>query len=209
MGPRRRCPSARGSDPNGVPCGLARRQKQTQGLTVRTTKFSSAALALSGLGLYGCSGGHSGPSCPAFDYTKYTPASTTLTLKNDIQPIFAASCAIGMSCHVSPNFAGSQPQAGLGLGPPTSMPPDAAALAAILTALAASSTEAPGSKRVSPAAPEKSFLMVKIEADPTTCNAECTAGSSGVCGSRMPFGQPPLSDANIGKIRDWIKSGAP
>ncbi len=54
-----------------------------------------------------------------------------------------------------------------------------------------------GLLRVDPGNPDNSFLVVKLEGPPPPM------------GSRMPFGQPPLSASEIQVIRDWITAGAP
>ena len=56
------------------------------------------------------------------------------------------------------------------------------------------STQQPGVFLVSPFNPNNSYIVHKIE-------------GTGL-GSRMPFGRPPLSSANIQLIRDWISEGA-
>ena len=53
--------------------------------------------------------------------------------------------------------------------------------------------------RVKPGFPEQSYLMLKLE------GKHLDAGGSG---QRMPFAQPPLDDATIKKVRDWITAGA-
>ncbi len=51
--------------------------------------------------------------------------------------------------------------------------------------------------RVNPGAPDNSYLVRKVE------------GAAGITGAQMPFGGPPLSQAQIDEIRSWIASGAP
>jgi hypothetical protein len=58
------------------------------------------------------------------------------------------------------------------------------------------SSEQPSSLRVKPGDPGASYMVQKIE------------GRAAV-GARMPFGQPPLPDATIQAIRQWITNGAP
>src|SRR5262245_16280280 len=58
-----------------------------------------------------------------------------------------------------------------------------------------SSSEVPSLKRVKPSDPDNSYLVQKVE------------GTAAV-GGRMPLGRPPLSDAQIGLIRQWIAEGA-
>jgi hypothetical protein len=60
----------------------------------------------------------------------------------------------------------------------------------------APSAEVPALLRVKPGDPNASYLVQKIE------------GRAAV-GARMPLGQPPLSQANIDLIRQWITDGAP
>jgi hypothetical protein len=54
-----------------------------------------------------------------------------------------------------------------------------------------------GLLRVVPGDPQDSFLLVKLTGPPSDE------------GAGMPFGQPPLSTADIALVRDWILTGAP
>lgn len=58
------------------------------------------------------------------------------------------------------------------------------------------STEMPQLARVAPSDPANSYLYRKIT-------------GAGITGDRMPQGLPPLSDAQIRLVRDWIRRGAP
>jgi hypothetical protein len=58
------------------------------------------------------------------------------------------------------------------------------------------STEMPGLRRVAPNDPANSYLYRKIT-------------GAGITGDRMPQASPPLSDAQIKLVRDWIRRGAP
>jgi hypothetical protein len=58
------------------------------------------------------------------------------------------------------------------------------------------SSEVPSLQRVQPGNAENSYLVHKIE------------GRAAV-GARMPLGGPPLSQANIDLIKQWIVAGAP
>jgi predicted CxxxxCH...CXXCH cytochrome family protein len=58
------------------------------------------------------------------------------------------------------------------------------------------SVEMPSLKRVTPGDPSNSYLYRKIT-------------GSGITGDRMPQSLPPLSDAQIKLVRDWIRRGAP
>lgn len=58
------------------------------------------------------------------------------------------------------------------------------------------SVEMPQLARVTPGDPGNSYLYRKVT-------------GSGITGDRMPQGGPPLSDAQLALIRDWIRRGAP
>ena len=58
------------------------------------------------------------------------------------------------------------------------------------------SREMPALVRVAPNDPANSYLYRKVT-------------GAGITGERMPFGAPPLSDAQIALLRDWILRGAP
>ena len=52
-------------------------------------------------------------------------------------------------------------------------------------------------KRVDPASYQNSYMYRKV------------TGASGIVGDRMPQGLPPLPDAQIALLKDWIRRGAP
>lgn len=58
------------------------------------------------------------------------------------------------------------------------------------------SVEMPSLMRVTPNDPQNSYLYRKIT-------------GAGITGDRMPQTLPPLSDAHIKLVRDWIRRGAP
>lgn len=58
------------------------------------------------------------------------------------------------------------------------------------------SVEMPSLMRVAPGDPTGSYLYRKLT-------------GAGITGDRMPQGQPPLPDAQIRLVRDWIRRGAP
>jgi len=58
------------------------------------------------------------------------------------------------------------------------------------------SVEMPSLLRVAPGDPAASYLYRKI-------------AGSGITGDRMPQNQPPLSEQQLGLVRDWIRRGAP
>ena len=58
------------------------------------------------------------------------------------------------------------------------------------------STEMPSLARIQPGDPANSYMYRKIT-------------GAGITGDRMPQGLPPLDDAKIKLVRDWILRGAP
>jgi hypothetical protein len=58
------------------------------------------------------------------------------------------------------------------------------------------SSEQPQLLRVDPGAPDRSYLVLKLE------------GAPGILGAQMPFGETPLPQATIDVIRQWISDGA-
>lgn len=81
-----------------------------------------------------------------------------------------------------------------GAGAPEGLALDAAHSYALLVGVP--SNEDAGLLRVKPGVPDSSYLVLKLE------------GSPGIVGAQMPFGGPPLPQATIDVIRQWIISGA-
>ncbi len=138
-------------------------------------------VVLAGLGVSACSSGTPATS------TKTTTASTTtsssgVSFSKDIQPIFTSNCVI---CHT-----GSSGPMGLSLDPGS----------AYKNLVNVKSTEAPSLYRVSPDAPDKSYIVNKL------LGTQTQAGGSG---AQMPFGAAPLPQSTVNLIQQWISSGAP
>ena len=81
-----------------------------------------------------------------------------------------------------------------GAGAPEGLELDAAHSYALLVGV--SSTEDPGRLRVKAGSPDESYLVLKLQ------------GSPGIVGAQMPFGGPPLPQATIDVVRQWISDGA-
>ncbi|MGD8418782.1 MAG: hypothetical protein PVH91_17090, partial [Pseudomonadales bacterium] len=96
-----------------------------------------------------------------------------------VQQVFTNNCAFS-GCH-----AGASPQQGMDLS-------EGQAYANIVNV---PSQEMPSLDRIEPGDPDNSYLVRKIE-------------GTGLL-ERMPAGSPPLSDATIQLIRDWVSAGAP
>jgi hypothetical protein len=104
------------------------------------------------------------------------------TLQSIQDNVFTPICS---GCHTGPS--GGMLPAGLDL---TSLAMSAANLVNVTSA------QAPPLQRVTPGDPNNSYLIQKLE------------GTASV-GARMPAFSPPLDQATIDAIRDWISNGAP
>ena len=104
------------------------------------------------------------------------PSDGSCDFAGEIQPIFTASCG----CH-----GGGQPAQGMSLA-------EGSAFAALV---GVASAQQPGVLRVEAGAPEASYLLSKLQADPPV-------------GERMPVGGS-LTAAQIELINAWIAAGAP
>ena len=108
------------------------------------------------------------------------PIDPTATFTRVQTEIFTPTCA-QLGCH---DTIGRQEQQILSSG------------RAYAQTVGVASVESPSLKRVTPGDPENSYLYRKIT-------------GSGITGDRMPQGLPPLTDAQIKLVRDWIRRGAP
>ena len=108
------------------------------------------------------------------------PIDPSATFTRVQNEVFTPSCAT-VGCH---DTLGQQSQLVLSAGQAYGMTVNRA------------SVEMPSLLRVAPGAPADSYLYRKIT-------------GAGITGERMPFGQPPLDDAKIRLVRDWIRRGAP
>ncbi len=101
----------------------------------------------------------------------------------DVQPIFTGNCVFS-GCHT-----GSSPEEGMSLG-------EGQTFSNVVNVAA---RQLPSMSRVTPSQPDNSYLVHKVQ------GTHLAAGGSG---SRMPEGQPPLSQSDIDLIRAWIQAGA-
>ncbi len=108
-------------------------------------------------------------------------ATRSVSFSERVQPIFNGSCAFP-GCH-----GGDSPRAKLNLSTEKSY----------ADLVNTDSIQCTALKRVEPGAPEKSYLMHKLE-------------GAGACftKSRMPPGENPLPQSEIEEIHTWIKQGA-
>ena len=105
----------------------------------------------------------------------------TISYQKEIVPILEQNCA---TCHLTGEEAGGMSLVGD---------------SAIGFLVGKPSQEAPTILRVEPGAPDKSYLVMKLEG---------THLDHGGSGARMPFGGFPLDDSDMAKIRAWIAQGA-
>jgi hypothetical protein len=98
----------------------------------------------------------------------------------EIQPIFTNSCATA-GCHSPPVQSGLDLRAGVAYGQIVNV----------------ASLENPALMRIAPGDPENSYLVRKV--------SDCVGCYVGM---RMPWGRPPLPDAQVQLLRDWVAAGA-
>jgi len=108
------------------------------------------------------------------------PPDPTATFTRVQNEIFTPTCA-SIGCH---DLIGQQSQQVLISG------------RAYQQIVGVPSVEMPNLLRIAPGDPASSYLYRKIT-------------GAGITGDRMPQSLPPLSDAQIGLVRDWIRRGAP
>lgn len=120
------------------------------------------------------------------DTSTEPPAQGPATLSGDVQPILSSSCAFN-GCH------------GGSILEPPGKPMSLDAGKTYSNTVNVPALELPSMHRIEPGNPDASYLVQKIQG---------TQGSVGGTGERMPLGLPPLSQAEIDVIREWIANGA-
>jgi hypothetical protein len=110
-----------------------------------------------------------------------TSTDNKVSFKNDVLPVLTSNCVV---CH-----QGSSPPGNLSLEPANAYN-DLVNAPSIQSSL----------MLVDPGAPDKSYLINKLNGTQTD------VGGSGV---QMPYGAPPLSQAQIDTISQWISENAP
>jgi hypothetical protein len=164
-------------------------------------------------------GGGNGDACP-HDYSKFTPESRTVSLRNDLLKeggTFRFSCAFGSTCHGSEtNSSGARLYMGTAAGGDAGGPLTEEQAKLVYSSLVDKpSLAAPSIMRVVPGKPEQSFLMMKLDNCLDDVEAQCETTTSRLtdhaCGWGMPENQPfrllPAAERDL--IRSWIAQGAP
>jgi hypothetical protein len=128
--------------------------------------------------LVGCG---SSPSTSPTTSSGTTTSAGSVSFKNTVQPILTSNCVV---CH-----QGGSPPGGLSLEP-------SVAYGSLVNKPSSESPE----MRVSPGAPDKSYLVNKLEG---------TQNQAGGSGAQMPYGASPLPGSQIDLVKQWISAGAP
>ncbi len=129
---------------------------------------------------------------------EYTPpagfdANTpTVSLKNDVVPIWNASCAF-TSCHGATSGANN----GMYVGPDTAR--------FVKESVGQPAQQLPSMPFVTAGDPKKSYLMKKLDGDTCVVDKQCVGGS---CLDPMPKATAPLTQNQRDTIRRWIAQGA-
>lgn len=142
-----------------------------------------------------------GCSSAAPPTTSNASSTKTVSLRNDVLPIFAANCSTSATCHGSPTgievfLAGGAAKASMIRSGIVNVP------TAELPTMAFVNVDADGGA----GDPATSYLMHKLDGDQNTFDAQCVMGS---CGAQMPRDATPLDAATRETIRTWITQGAP
>ena len=191
-----------------------------------------------GLGAAACSSststgsGGSGTAGDCYDYSSFDGMSPSTSFGTDVLPILRQSCALSSSCHgcdqvnnpgctnpgINP-FMGANKSAGT-----LSTTQVAAIISALVGKPAASQPSSvdpstmvgnPNMSIVAAGDPAHSFMMYKLDGDPSlanmndqvTCSTLTCAGTHN-CGAAMPSGGPQLAQTERDTIRRWIAQGA-
>jgi hypothetical protein len=170
----------------------------------------------SATGSTGTAGGSpTGPANDCFDYSTFDGGSPAVSFKADVLPIWRLSCGLSTSCHgnPSPTVVGQHYY-----GPPMSAPePSAADITKILAGtVGVDSVDEPEMAVVKAGDPAHSFMMYKLDGDPSNIAAgvncktalQCATASPNGCLESMPQGGPELGLAQRNTIRSWIAQGA-
>jgi hypothetical protein len=163
--------------------------------------FGVLALAACGDDGGGGAGGSSATGC--FDYSGFAEGAP-VSFRDEVVPVFEQSCGLTLGCHGDP----SSPTDALGYRPYLASPapgpsdPDLA----IANIVGQASTQAEGMDLVAPGAPEKSYLMHKMDGTHDSCaDVQCVDGD---CKSVMPQNLEPIERASRDVVRRWILQGA-
>jgi hypothetical protein len=124
-----------------------------------------------------------------------TPATSFM---NDVMPVFESNCA-SASCH----GIAQSPQGGLFLGAELAQGSDAKTVYSQLVNTA--SVELPTMAFVTPAQPEKSYLMHKLDDDQCLFESSCVEAN---CMQPMPDNAMQLDPTTRDIVRRWIAQGA-
>ena len=140
--------------------------------------LAASALIVAAAGCTGSGEGLNANGQPEGPGGAGTPPPLTADFSSIQANVFSQIC---IRCHI-------------GAGAPEGLQLDAAHSYALLVGVP--STEQPTVLRVKAGDPDNSYIIQKLEGAPT------------ITGAQMPFGEPPLPQATIDVIRQWIANGA-
>jgi hypothetical protein len=133
-----------------------------------------------------------------------------VSFSTDVLPIFRTSCGLSSSCHgeeTPPTPAQHYYGPALADAAPTAMQ-----IGEIFTqAVGVKSVDDPDMDVIKPGDSAHSFLIFKLEGDPTKASlddASLTCAADMSCGTSMPQGGPMLAADQIATIKNWIDQGA-
>ncbi len=134
----------------------------------------------------------------------YEDVSGTVSFKDDVVPIFQASCNFSV-CHGS-NIA--QPKGNLALGPESGATLAQSDVDEVHANIVGVDAQKASFKLVVASDPGASWLLAKMEyQDFTLCEDLACDGTN--CGDSMPLNSELLPEATRNTIAAWIKAGAP
>ncbi len=154
------------------------------------------------VGVFGCGGDTEETNAPAtdcHDYSGFNADSPTVSLKNDVMPIFQASCTFSGTCHGAKTGSSGK----VYLGPPMGTAPTDMDLADVVS-MNVNEASSTGVKTIVPKDPQHSFLMHKMDGTLACGDIQCT----GPCGAPMPQGGDALPADKLDTVRRWIAQGA-
>ena len=120
--------------------------------------------------------------------------TTSVSLRNDVLPIFAGNCSTTTTCHGSPT------------GIEVFLAGGASNATAIRNGIVnVASGELPTMPYVTAKDPDTSYILHKLDGDQHTYDAQCVGET---CRDQMPLNSSPLAQSDRALIRAWITQGA-
>lgn len=180
----------------------------------RRTSFLIVVMAMAWVA---CS---SSASTKGGDDARAGDSGTGVSFVNDVMPVLQQNCTLSQSCHGQQHSATVE-NLYLGIGADGAMVDPAVAKTVYAGLVGVVSGEDPSMDLVTPNAPEKSYLIYKLNDKQDTLSSDCaktpmlcpsvTCTTKEPCGTSMPYNGTPLMIADptgLQNITDWIAQGA-